>query len=332
MKIVGFGDLMMHFSPFGNERFLQANEMKLSFTGAEANVCSALAMWGEDVQYVTKLPKHVLAQRAKMSLNFFGVKTDYVAHGDERMGIYFLEKGHSVRSSAVIYDRQHTAFTNCRYEDYDWDRILDQVDAFCASGITPSLGDGLLNCCEQVFAEVSRRNIPIFFDINLRPTLCSIEKSREIFRKLSPYITHLIGNEEHLKQLLQLDEPASEDENRLHGFVSKIHKITGIKHIAVTVRRTISANKTLIYSAYSNEKDCAISQPCEIDIVDRVGSGDAFTAGLLYSVLHNKSVRETIDFASASCAIKHTINDDINVATLKEIDALMRKNGYDVAR
>ena len=332
MKIVGFGDYLIHFSPFGNERFLQADLMTTTYTGAEANVCAALAFWNEDVSFITRLPEHHLATKGVMFLKSFGIHTDSIAYGSGRMGLYFLEKGHDLRPSAVIYDRSETVFTKSCFSDYDWAHILDHADAFYLSGITPSLSDSLLDCCEQVLRLAKDKNIPVFFDVNLRPTLCSLVKSREIFAALSPYITHLISNEEHLKQLLDYAPSTDEVQPRLEELSHKAREATGIANIAITVRRTINAHQTAVYASYFSGSTMAVSQKYEIDVVDRVGSGDAFSAGIVYSVLHSFDHADTVNFAMASGALKHTVNSDINYATLPEIRNLMASKGFDVVR
>lgn len=332
MKIVGFGDFLIHFSPTNNQRFAQADLMRMSFTGAEANVCAALSFWGEDVKFVTKIPEHALSKKGLMFLNSLGIKTDYIKFGNGRMGIYFLESGHSVRPSSVIYDRQNTLFTDCEYEDFDWDEILEGADAFYLSGITPSLSENLLQCCKKALTEVSKRNISVFYDVNLRSSICTIEKSRAIFTELFPMITHLIGNEEHLKQLLEIQIPTTEDSSRLFELTKAVQNKTNINNIAVTVRRTPSANKAIVYASYYNGTNFSISKSYNIDVVDRVGSGDAFSAGIVYSVLHNASNREIVDFSISSSALKHTISNDINFSTVQEIKSIMQNQTLDVAR
>ena len=332
MKIVGFGDFLIHFSPMDHQRFVQADCMRMSFTGAEANVCAALALWGENVHFVTKLPDHALSQKGLMFLRSLGVKTEHIPTARGRMGIYFLESGYSLRPSSVIYDRQNTLFTDCRYEDYDWDAIFDKASAFLLSGITPALSDSLTDCCEKALQEAHKRGIRVFYDVNLRPSLCTAEQSKAIFSRLCPYITHLIGNEEHLKQLLELTPAPSEDPARLKGFTEAVRKKTGIANVAVTVRRTPCANKAVVYASYGTEKEFAFSKEYALDVVDRVGSGDAFSAGLVYSVLHGFSAEDTASFAILSSAMKHTISNDINFATLSELKQLMKSQSRDVNR
>lgn len=330
--VVGFGDFLVHFSPIENERFIQADFMKMSFTGAEANVCLALGFWDEETSFVTKLPNHALSRKGISFLKGHGVNTQYIRYGEGRMGIYFLEKGYSLRPSSVIYDRADSLFVKSEYTDYDWHSILSVAKAFYLSGITPSLSESLFNCCKKVLAECKIRNIPVFYDVNLRPSLCNIEKSRQIFTELYPCIDYLIGNEEHLKLLFELNTPESENLNRLYDLTKLIQAQTKINNIAIPVRRTLSANKATIYASFFNGSEFATSTERTIDVVDRVGSGDAFSAGILYSAIHNFDAKNTVEFATASSALKHTINNDVNFSTVQEISDLVISKSRDVKR
>lgn len=334
MKITGFGDYLIHFSPIHDERFMQTDYMHMTFTGAEANVCAALAFWGENTRFVTKLPKHLLSKRSVAFLTGCGVDTSYIAYGEGRMGVYYLEKGQSLRPSVVIYDRAPSAFTEASYENFDWDRILEDTKTFYLCGITPALSENLFQICCRLLPEVRKRSIPVFFDVNYRPALGSPECAGETFRALAPYITHLIGNEEHLKMLLGVSSSHGEDApaQRLEDLTMQVRRQTGIPHIAITVRRTIDASNTIVYASYSDETAFSISPEYRIQVVDRVGSGDAFSAGLVYGVMHGLSVADTVQFAAASNAMKHTIHDDINFASVEEINALLHRQGYDVRR
>lgn len=332
MKIVSFGELIMRFSPAGNRRFFQADSMELCYGGAEANVSAALSLWGETVQYVTALPRHALAQSALMYLHKFGIQTDFVSYGEGRMGLYFLEKGHSVRPSAVIYDRSASVFSQSRAEDYDWDDVLSGADAFLFSGITPSLSESLIRACLIAAMKARAQGIPVFFDVNFRPALCDIASFRAFFLRLLPFLTHLIGNEEHLKELLELSAPATDDPARLPPLLAAISEKTGLSHVAVTVRRTRSAHQTKIGAACLADGKVAIGREWELDVVDRVGGGDGFTAGYLYATLHGFSLADTVDFALASGALKHTIENDANLATLDEVKSAMHRRGADVKR
>jgi len=334
MKVVGFGDYMIHFSPVMDERFMQARMMQMSFTGAEANVCAALGLWGEKTELVTRLPDHELAQSGISFLKGVSVGTEHIVFGAGRMGTYYLEKGSGVRPSVVIYDRVPSAFTESVYEDYDWDTALQDAQVLYVTGITPALSGSLMDCTERIFRQAHAKGIRIFFDLNFRPKLLSPEKARENFSRLCPYISYLIGNEEHCKLLLGVESQYGEAEPalRLQEMTGKVRAVTGIPHVAVTVRRTPSASSAVFCAGYSDGNDFAMSPRYHLQVVDRVGSGDAFSAGFLYSVIHGKSVADTVCFAAAACAMKHAIVSDINFSTVKEIEALKENMGFDVRR
>lgn len=334
MKITGFGDYLIHFSPPGDERFLQTDSMRMSFTGAEMNVCAALSMWGEEASFVTRLPENPLAKRSMMFLASLGIDTRFIARGGKRMGLYFLEKGASVRSSQVIYDRMDSGFTQAEADDFDIDGILENTDMLYLTGITPALSASLFDCCMTLCRQAHERGIGVAFDINYRPALSSPQEAGEVLKALAPYITCLIGNEEHLKMLLGISTDFGEDERekRLKDIVNQTRAVLGIEKIAVTVRRTPSASDAIVYAAYSDGKDFCVSDEHHIHVVDRVGSGDAFSAGLLYALAHDYEPQRAIGFAAASNAIKHTILSDINFASVDEVERVRAQAGFDVKR
>lgn len=334
MRITGFGDYLIHFSPQGDERFLQADSMKLSYTGAEANVCAALALWGMDVSFVTRLPDHPLARKGIMFLDSLGINTRHIAHGGSRMGLYFLEKGASVRSAQVIYDRMGTGITEAVPSDFDIEAIMEDTDLLYLTGITPALTENLFQCALALCKAAKERGVKVALDINYRPTLSTAEQAGVVLRTLAPYITCLIGNEEHLKMLLGVKSEYGEEarEARLSDIAAQTRALLGVEQIAVTVRRTPSASDAIVYAAFSDGVDFAVSAEHRIHVVDRVGSGDAFSAGLLYALAQGWNTAEAVGFAAASNAMKHTILSDINYATVDEILRVMKQSGFDVKR
>lgn len=334
MKITCFGDFLIHFSPIGDERFAQTEFMQMSFTGAEANVSAALSYWGEKTNFVTRLPKHSLAQKGVSFLKSFGVDTESISYGDGRMGVYYLENGKFLRPSSVIYDRDNTSFTNSTYEDYDWDSIFYGTEIFYISGITPTLSKSLFETTKKAVIEAKKRNIKVFFDINYRPKLATPTESYEIINELLPYITCLIGNEEHIKMIFGITSAygENEEEKRITDMLNKTKEKTKIDTIAITVRRTISASESIVCAGYLTSQETFITQRIKTGVIDRVGSGDAFSAGLLYSWVHKYSTEEAIRFAIASSALKHTITKDINYASVEEIKDVMNMVRNDVKR
>ena len=334
MKILGFGDFLIHFSPMGDARFDQADLMQISFTGAEANVCAALGLWGIPTAFVTRLPDHALARRGLRFLKGFDVDVAHVPFSHGRMGAYYLENGRSLRPSSVIYDRDGSAFTTSRYEDYDWNAILDRTDVVYLSGITPFLSETLAASCLSLLKEAKARGKRIFLDLNYRPTLGSAESFSSVIKPLLPYVFCLIGNEEHIKLTLGVSSHHGEEEARLRlrDIAEKASAATGIRRIAVTLRRTLSADEMRIGSAYLCENEFLFEELRRVPVVDRVGSGDAFSAGMLYGFAKGLSPKDTLSFAAASCALKHTVMSDVNFSTVDEILALTRKECKDVRR
>jgi 2-dehydro-3-deoxygluconokinase len=317
-----------------NERFAQSKYVQMSFTGAEANVCCALGIWGEKTEFVTKLPDNILAQSGVAFLRGTSVDTSHIVYGEGRMGTYYLEHGHGIRSSVVVYDRAHSVFCESRFDDYQWNEILEGAYCLYVSGITPALSDGLFDCVLNAMKAARSKGISVYFDVNYRAKLLSVEKAAFIFNALSPYITHLIGNEEHLKSILNINSDHGEDQirDRLTDITTKVSGKTGIPNIAVTVRRTISADHTVFYASYYDGRELALSPKYDLYPLDRVGSGDAFSAGLIYSVKKGSNAADSVRFAAASCAMKHEISNDINFSSVEEINSLMANRSLDVKR
>ena len=334
MKIVGFGDLLIHFSPIMNERFSQSKFVQMSFTGAEANVCGAIGLWGEESELVTALPDNILAQSGLSFMKSLSVNVDHVVVGEGRMGTYYLEKGHGLRPSVVVYDRANSSFCNSKFEDYDWEEIFKDACALYITGITPALSEGLFDATVKAAKTAQEKGIRVYYDVNYRAKLLNIEGAARIFEALSPYITHLIGNEEHLKGIFGFETMYGEDrlKERLIEITDVVLERTKIKNVAVTARRTVSADHTVFAASYFDGAEQAFSPTYDIRPLDRVGSGDAFSAGLVYSNMKGYGAEECVSFAAASCAMKHEISNDINFASVKEIRALMSAQGYDVVR
>ena len=328
MKVLGFGDLLIHFSPMCCDRFMQTDSVKMSFTGAEANVCCALGMWDEDISFVTRVPDNILSKRALTFLKGQNIDTSHVAFGGKRIGVYYLENGASVRSSLVIYDRENSGFTESVSSDYDIDGMLEGVSVLYLTGITCMLSENLFETSKILCKKAYERGVKIFFDVNYRPALGTPKQSGGILKELAPYIFCLITNEEHIKMLLGISSEYGEEDvsERLTDITDKARNILHIPQIAVTVRRTPSASDSVTFAAFNDGKDFAISKVYRTHVVDRVGSGDAFSAGLIYGHIHGFNVSDAVEFAAASCAFKHTVHGDIGFACVDEITAVIKGN------
>lgn len=327
-KTVTFGEIMLRLSPEGYYRFVQADKFLATYGGAEANVAVSLANYGLDAAYVTKLPENDIAQSAINYMRSYGVDTSKIVRGGRRIGVYYLEKGASERPSKVIYDRAGSAIAEASKEDFDWDEIFKDCGLFFFTGITPALSDNTVDILRDACRAAKSKGIKIACDLNYRATLWSREKAGEVMREFMGYVDLLVANENHLRMLFgikadgELDDDTLFEHDRYEQIVAKVEKEFGIKDVAVTIRKSYSAGRNDFAAMVSLGGSHCYSTRHSIEIVDRVGSGDSFTAGLIYSILTGKTAQESVDFAAAACALCHTVEGDANVVSVKEVEAL----------
>ena len=331
-KIVTFGELMLRLAPENYLRFLQVEKFQTTFGGAEANVCISLASFGEDACFVSKLPKHEIGQMVVNSLRKYGVNTSYITRGGDRVGIYYCEKGASQRPSKVIYDRAYSAISMANEDDFDWDKIFDGAKWFHFTGITPALSDSIAEITLKALKIAKQKGITVSCDLNYRKKLWSKEKAGEVMGKICQYVDYCIANEEDAKDVFGIEADNTDiDSGKLNreGYISVAKKLTdrfNFKGVAITLRESKSANDN-DWSAmlYSNGSAC-FSKKYSIHIVDRVGGGDSFGAGLIYSLVNGYSNQEAIEFAVASSCLKHSIEGDYNLVSLEEVKNLAGGN------
>ncbi|MEG1462696.1 sugar kinase [Anaerorhabdus sp.] len=330
MKIVTMGEIMLRLSTSGNMRFVQSDNFDVVYGGGEANVAVSLANYNHDAYFVTKLPKHEIGQSAVNALRNYGVHTDYIARGGERVGIYYLETGASMRPSKVIYDRAHSAIAEADENDFDFDEIMKDASWFHWSGITPAISDKAANLLEQACIAAKKQGATISVDLNFRKKLWTKEKAQSTMRPLMKYVDVCIGNEEDAELCLGFKPKANVEkgETNAEGYYEifkEMRDVFGFKVIASTLRESISATcngwKALIY----NGDSFYISKRYEINpIIDRVGGGDSFSGGLIHGLLTKETQGEALEFAVAASALKHTIPGDFNLITIDEVEALVK--------
>ena len=328
MKVVTFGELMLRLAPEGYLRFLQEPRFQATFGGGEANVAVSIANYGMDASFVSKFPKNDIGEAAIRELRSFGVDVSNVARGGNRMGIYYLEKGASVRPSKVIYDRAYSAIAEASSEDFDWDKIFDGANWFHFSGITPALSEGMAEITLEACKAAKKHGVTVSCDLNYRKNLWSTERANKVMTNLMEYVDVLIGNEEDSEKVFGIKPENNDIESgKLNktGYISVAEQLTkrfGFKAVASTLRESISASDNN-WSAmlYTNGK-AEFSRTYPLRIVDRVGGGDSFSAGLIYSMLMGKNELDTINWAVAASALKHTIEGDFNRVTTDEVDKL----------
>jgi len=322
-KIVTFGEIMVRLQPYNYERFVQADHLEFSFGGGEANVAVSLANYGMDAAYVTKLPAHAIGQCAVNSLRRYGVDTSMIVRGGDRVGIYFNEKGASQRGSVCIYDRAHSAIAEATTADFDWDKIFEGADWFHFTGITPALGPNVVEICRAACRAAKAKGVKISCDLNYRGKLWTRQQAREAMTDLCQYVNVCISNEEDAKDVFGIEAAATDIT------AGELADKFGFEKVAITLRESHSASdngwSAMLYDAKSGET--CFSRKYELHIVDRVGGGDSFGGGLIYSLLVGKTTQEAVDFAVAASALKHTVEGDYNMVTLAEVEKLAGGDG-----
>lgn len=327
-KIITFGEVMLRLAPENYLRFVQSDKYEATFGGAEANVAVSLANYGLDAAFVTKLPSHEIGQAAVNSLRKFGVDTTKIVRGGERVGIYYCEKGASQRPSKVIYDRAYSSISMASKDDFNWDDIFADAEWFHFTGITPALSDGVAEICLEACKAARERNIPVSCDLNFRKKLWSKEKAGKVMGELCKYIDYCIANEEDAKDVFGIEADGSDiygGKLDRSGYISVAKKLTerfGFKGVAITLRESKSANDNDWSGMLYTGGEAYFSKKYSMHIVDRVGGGDSFGAGLIYSIVSGYSPEATIEFAVAASCLKHTIEGDYNMVSLSEVQNL----------
>ncbi|HQE21778.1 MAG TPA: sugar kinase [Thermosynergistes sp.] len=331
-KIVTFGEIMLRLSPPDHEVILQSPVFEATFGGAEANVAVSLANLGEDVSYVTAVPANVLGDAMVREVRKFGVCTRHIRRSGERLGIYFTEKGACMRPSKVVYDRAHSSIAEVKPGDFDWDAIFDGVEWFHVTGITPAIAKGTAEVTIEAVKKCKEKGITVSCDLNFRKKLWKWGKSApEVMGEIVQYADLAIGNEEDCQHSLgiQADIDVTKGELDVEQYKKLTDKVLkafpNLERIAITLRESHSADDNDWSAVLADRENFYVSRKYPIrDIVDRVGGGDSFAAGLIYGLRNLSSPKEALEFAVAFSALKHTIPGDFNYASKEDAFTLMK--------
>jgi 2-dehydro-3-deoxygluconokinase len=331
-RVVTFGEIMLRLNPEGYFRLVQASRLETSFAGGEANVAASLANFGIDTAYVTKVPAHEVGQCAVNAMRQYGVDVRHMVRGGDRLGLYYTEKGASQRPSKVIYDRARSAIALADRSDFDWEEIFHGADWFHFTGITPALGGQLPEICLEACQAAKRLGLTVSCDLNYRKKLWSRAEASKVMERLMPYVDICISNEEDAKDVFGIEaEHSNVEKGELNrqGYVSVAQQLTqrfGFRMVAITLRESLSASDNNWGGMLYCEGRAYFSPTYHVHIVDRVGGGDSFGAGLIYSLLQKKAPQDTINFAAAASCLKHTIEHDINLVSVEEVELLAAGN------
>ena len=332
-RVVTLGELMLRLQPYNYERFVQCDHVEFTFGGGEANDSVSLANYGIDAAFVTKLTAHAIGQAAVNSLRRYGVDTSMIVRGGDRVGIYFNEKGASQRGSVCIYDRANSAIAKASTADFDWDAIFDGADWFHFTGITPALGENVVEICREACKAAKARGVKISCDLNYRGKLWTRDQARAAMTELCQYVDVCISNEEDAKDVFGIEAEDTDiygGKLNHEGYKSVAKQLMdkfGFEKVAITLRTSISANDNdWAAMLYDGENYC-FSKTYHLHIVDRVGGGDSFGAGLIYSLLSGKCTQDAIEFAVAASALKHSVEGDFNRVSVSEVEKLSGGDG-----
>ncbi len=329
MKYATLGELMLRLSTPGNQVYVQAKSFDVCYGGGEANVAVSLANYGCDALFLSKIPTNDIGQSAVNSLREFGVDTTRIIRGGNRLGIYFLQTGASMRASKVIYDRAHSAIADAKPEEFDFDKLLEGVGWLHISGITPALSASCAEITKLALQKAKEKGITTSFDLNFRSKLWTKEQAQACLVPLMEYVDYAIGNEEDAQNCLgfKLDEDVTSgklDVEKYEAMLKELCRQYGFKGAATSLRESKSASCNGWAGALVIEGQFYLSKHYEINpIVDRVGGGDSFSAGLIYGLTHYDDPSLAINFAVAASALKQTIPGDYNHVTAKEVETLM---------
>jgi len=333
-KVVTFGEIMLRLATPGYERFSQASEFTATYGGGEANVAVSLANYGIESSFVTRLPKNDIARSCEMDLKKYGVNTDQIVYGGDRLGIYFLETGAVSRGSKVVYDRAHSAISEIESGMIDWDQVFEGVSWFHWTGITPAISQGAADVCLEAIKAANKKGITVSCDLNYRKNLWKYGKTAgEVMPELVAGTDVILGNEEDAAMVLGI-HPEGVDVTGGHvdaeAYLSVSQQIMKefprCKKVITTLRGSISANHNSWSGVlYDGKELFKANNTYQIThIVDRVGGGDSFMGGLIYGLLtYPKDDQKALNFAVAASCLKHTIYGDYNQVTVEEVEKLM---------
>lgn len=335
-KVVTMGEIMLRLSTPGNERFIQADEFDVCYGGGEANVAVSLANYGYDTQFVTAVPDNPIGACAVAALRKHNVGTDFIAKSGERLGIYFLETGSAMRASNVVYDRAHSSISTASVDEFDFDAIFKDADWFHFTGITPAVSDAAIELTEAALKAAKKAGVTVSVDLNFRKKLWSSEKAQKVMTNLMQYVDVCIGNEEDAEKVLDFkakETDVTKGELNLAGYEDVFNQMAdkfGFKYIISSLRQSYSASNNGWSACIMDGKTREFyhSRTYSVTpIVDRVGGGDSFAAGVICGLLDGKDMKQALEFGVAASALKHTIPGDFNLVTRAEVDNLAGGDG-----
>ena len=334
MKVAGFGEIMLRLSTDVGKMILQSDRFNVNYGGGEANVLISLSHFGIDTKMITSVSNDDIGKSILRYLRSYDIDTEFVTLSDHRTGIYYLQVGSGIRSSKVIYDRDNSAFCNMKIVDIDIAKALEDVDVFHFSGITLALSNDLRELLMQMLAYCKEHNIMVSYDSNYRAKLWSLEEAREATLKVLPYVDILSAGILDAENILLMNCELEDNHEKLKYYYDEITKTyPNIKHIFSSHRDIESSSVNKLQCNYYTDGILYLSNKINIDsIVDRVGGGDALSAGIIYSIINNKDPKYVCEFSTCASTLKHSILGDANLVELSDVERLMYEGVGKIAR
>ncbi|PWK18411.1 2-dehydro-3-deoxygluconokinase [Arcicella aurantiaca] len=324
MKVITFGEVMMRLSTPNFSRFSQATQFDINFGGGEANVASSLAIFGIPASHATRFPNNDLGQAATAVYKKYGVGTEAISYGGDRLGIYFVEKGAAMRPSKVVYDRANSSFATLQPSDFNWEEILKGATWFHFTGISPAISEGAAQACLEAVQTASRLGVKVSADVGYRSNLWKWGKRpNEVMPQLIEYCDVIVCSKGDAADMFEIKP---NDEKGSFKSVCKqiMERFPKVKKILTTKRGQISASHNTLSGRAWDGTQMIETEAIDIpDIVDRIGGGDAFMGGYIYGELTYQDTQKALEFAVAASALKHTVEGDFNLVSVQEVEAVM---------
>ena len=339
MKIVTFGEIMLRLKTPEHLRIIQSQNFEASYGGAEANVAVSLAMLEDNVSFLTKVPDNPVGMAALKEIRGYGVNTDLVLKGGKRLGIYYFEKGSNIRQTNVVYDREYSAISLAKPEDFCWENILQDVDIFYFSGVTPAISDNIEIALTEALKYCKEHNIQVVCDLNYRGKMWSTEKAQSVMKQLMNYVDLCIANDEDFESSLgihafdgDLSHGIDQIDDYKRGMLEITKQYPNCKAVASVLRNIHTVEDGQWMGIYLCDGKFYESSIHTVHSLEAVGAGDAFAAGLLHALVKGFSPQKLIDFSIAASIMKLMIQHDFNVVSEEEIFKIMKLKEVNLSR
>ena len=323
-KVLGFGEIMLRLTPPDNQKIIQTNSFNAVYSGGEANVIASLSMFGHNTKFLTKLPDNQLGQKVINQFRGFNVDFNDVVLGDGRLGTYYAEIGHGFRSTEVIYDRKYSAISMASKDEFDIDKALDGVGLVHLSGITPALSKELNEFLIELVKACKEKGVLVSYDSNYRQKLWTLEEAGEFLKEILPYVDFAFLGHLDMINILKFENKDEEFEKNLEELYKELFvKYPNLRSAACTKRTVNSINNNSLKGYFFNGDKLFKSNEYTFDILDRIGGGDAFTAGILHGIIKDMGETRTVEFGTCASVLKHSILGDINLVDKSAVESLI---------